>query len=113
MILAWNHGRGEPRIVSRDCGENVDTAGCWPCRAWTIGAEVVEPVGAEPGVEASLGCWFFKVASWASRSRMRCWLEGSGADGAGSQDCMIWATSLAMCWVASFCWRKTPCCLHL
>ena len=63
---------------------------------------VVEPEGAEPVVGASLDCWPFKVAS-CNRSKMRCWLDGSGAVGAGSQDCMIWASSLAICWVASFC----------
>ena len=54
-----------------------------------IGAVGVEPEGAEPVAGASVDCWPFKVASWASRSRIRCRLDGSGAVGAGSQDCMI------------------------
>ena len=76
-------------MISKDCGEKLGTEGRWPWRDRMIGAVGVEPEGAEPVAGVSVDGWPFKVASWASRSRIRCWLDGSGAVGAGSQDCMI------------------------
>ena len=64
---------------------------------WTIGRAGVDPEGVVPEGKFPSACWAFRFASWASRSKIRCWLVGSGATAVGSHDCICWATSRAIC----------------